>query len=145
VFHGVFMTNTSTITTQADLHEAWRRLIHPLGFSSRCLWLMFIDADGVPVPQLTELTDLPGRPTPADVTGLERFLVHFGGTGIRLAVFVGSPGSGLPTADDRAWAEGIYLACRGADVPSETVHLGTSTAITPLPLERPLDELRATG
>jgi hypothetical protein len=139
------MTNTSTITTQADLQQVWRRLIHPLGFNSRCLWLMFIDPDGVPVPQLTELTDLPDRPAPADVAGLERFLGHFGGTGIRLAVFVGSRGSGLPSADDRAWAEAIYLACRGADVPCETVHLGTSTAITPLPLERPLHELRATG
>jgi hypothetical protein len=142
--HGGFMT-TTPITTQADLHQAWHRLIHPLGFRSRCLWLMFIDPDGVPVPQLTELTDLPERPAPADVAGLERFLGHFGGTGIRLAVFVGSPGSGLPDADDRAWAEAIYLACRRADVRSETVHLGTSTAITPLPLERPLDDLRATG
>jgi hypothetical protein len=139
------MTNAPTITTQADLHQAWRRLIHPLGFRSRCLWLMFIDQDGRPVPQLTELTDLPERPTAADVAGLERFLGHFGDTGIRLAVFVGSRGSGLPDADDRAWAEAIYLACRGAHVPCETVHLGTSTSITPLPLERPLDELRATG
>lgn len=139
------MTNTDTITTQAELHAAWRRLIHPLGFGSRCLWLMFIDPDGVPVPQLTELTDLPVRPAPADTAGLERFLSHFGGTGIRLAVFVGSPGSGLPSADDRAWAEAIYLACHRADVHCETVHLGTSTAITPLPLERPIDELRATG
>lgn len=136
---------TTPITTQSELHQTWRRLIHPLGFSSRCLWLMFIGPDAVPVPQLTELTDLPERPTAADVSGLERFLSHFGGTGIRLAVFVGSRGSGLPGADDRAWAEAIYLACRGAEVPCETVHLGTSTAITPLPLERPLDELRATG
>lgn len=139
------MTHTPTITTQADLHQAWRRLIHPLVFRSRCLWLMFIDPNGVPVPQLTELADLPDRPAPADVAGLERFLGHFGGTGIRLAVFVGSRGSGLPSADDRAWAEAIYVACRGADVPCETVHLGTSTAITPLPLERPLHGLRATG
>ena len=139
------MTNTSSINTQADLHQAWRRLIHPLGFGSRCLWLMFIDPDGVPVPQLTELTELPDQPARADVTGLQRFLDHFEGTGIRLAVFVGRRGSGLPSADDRAWAEAIYLACQRADVPCETVHLGTSTAITPLPLERPLHGLQATG
>ncbi|WP_310526002.1 hypothetical protein [Nocardioides sp.] len=138
------MTNTP-ITTQANLHQAWRGLIHPLGFSSRCLWLMFLDPDGMPVPQLTELTDLPDRPAPADVAALERFLGHFGGTGIRLAVFVGSRGSGLPGADDRAWADAIYLACGRASVACETVHLGTSTAITPLPCERPLDGLGATG
>jgi hypothetical protein len=136
---------TTPITTQSELHQAWRRLIDPLGFRSRCLWLMFLASDGVPVPQLTELTDLPERPTSADVAGLERFLVHFGGTGIRLAVFVGSRGSGLPGPDDREWAEVIYLACRRADVPCETVHVGTSTAITPLPLERAVDDLRATG
>lgn len=138
------MTN-APITTQSDLHQTWRRLIQPLGFSSRCLWLMFLDPDGVPVPQLTELADLPDRPAPAEVSGLERFLRHFGGTGVRLAVFVGRRGSGLPGADDRAWAEAIYVACAQAEVPCETVHLGTSTAITPLPLERPLDELRAAG
>ena len=139
------MTDIAPIQTQADLHATWRRLIQPLGFGSRCLFLMFIDPEGVPVPQLTELTDLPARPAPGDTAGLERFLGHFGGSGIRLAVFVGSPGSGLPSADDRAWAEAIYLACHRVDVRCETVHLGTSTAITPLPLERPLDELRATG
>ncbi len=44
---------------QADLEDAWRTLMEPLGFSRRSLWLMFIDADDRAMPQLTEIEDLP--------------------------------------------------------------------------------------
>ena len=47
------------IHAQADLEDAWRTLMEPLGFSRRSLWLMFIDADDRPMPQLTEIEDLP--------------------------------------------------------------------------------------
>lgn len=145
LIHCEHMTTNTPIRTQDDLRDAWRRVMDPLSFRSRCLWLMLIDADGVPLPQLTKLTDLPDRPTLADQAGLERFLHHFSGTEVRVAVFVGRPDTGLPSADDRAWSEAIYLACDRAAVFVETVHVGTSAAITTLPLEWCIDELRATG
>ena len=46
--------------SQADLEEAWRHLIRPLGFHRRSVWLMLIDAEGRPTPVVTEVTDSRG-------------------------------------------------------------------------------------
>ena len=49
----------TAVHSQADLEEAWRHLIRPLGFHRRSVWLMLIDAEGRPTPVVTEVTDLP--------------------------------------------------------------------------------------
>ena len=78
---------------QADLEDAWRTLMEPLGFSRRSLWLMFIDADDRPMPQLTEIEDLPLALGDDDLQGLERLLSHFRDTG---------PPPGLPAEPTRS-------------------------------------------
>ncbi len=134
-------TDRLIITTQSDLHEAWLRLMQPLGFAGRSLWLMFISADGAPVPQLTEITDLPERPTTSDVESMGRFLSHFEGSDIRLGVLLTRPGAGIPDHDDHAWVGAAYQACRDAQVRCEVVHVATATAVTPVPM----DALRASA
>ena len=135
------MTSQPIIRTQSDLHRAWVRLVQPLVFGRRSLWLLFIGADHRPMAQVTEVADLPSRPGDADRASLLRFLSHVGGGGLRLGVLVARPGSGLPDADDRAWADAVYAACREAELPCETVHVATATAITPLPM----DDLRVSA
>lgn len=134
-------TDSPIITTQSDLHEAWVRLMQPLGFAGRSLWLMFISSDGDPVPQLTEITALPERPTVRDVESMGRFLSHFDGSDIRLGALLTRPGTGVPDPDDHAWASAVYDACRDAHVSCDVVHVATATAITPVPL----DALRASA
>jgi hypothetical protein len=136
------MTNQPIIRTQSDLHRAWVRLIQPLGFGRRSLWLLFIGADHRPMAQVTEVADLPSRPGEAETASLVRFLSQVGGDSeLRVGVLVTRPGSGLPDADDRAWADAVYGACRDAEMSCETVHVATATAITPLPM----DELRVSA
>ena len=47
------------VLTDLDLERLWRAVLEPLGFSTRRLWVMMIDADNRPVPQLTEIDDVP--------------------------------------------------------------------------------------
>ena len=84
------------IHTQADLEDAWRTLMEPLGFSRRSLWLMFIDTDDRPLPQVTEIEDIPPVLDDEDRLGLQRLLAHFGGTGLRPAFLISRPGAGRP-------------------------------------------------
>ncbi len=132
---GLMTTDRPIIATQSDLHEAWLRLMRPLGFAGRSLWLMFISADGDPVPQLTEITDLPARPSTRDVESMEHFLSHFGGSDIRLGVLVTRSGAGGPDHDDHAWVSAVHDACRQAHVSCDVVHVATATAVTPVPLD----------
>ena len=64
------MTYQPTIRTQHDLEEAWRFLMHPLGFSGRSTWFMLIDADGRPVPQITQIEEADRPPAPGEIAGL---------------------------------------------------------------------------
>ena len=106
---GLMTTDRPIIATQSDLHEAWLRLMRPLGFAGRSLWLMFISADGDPVS-------------------------HFGAD-IRLGVLVTRSGAGVPDHDDHAWVSAVYDACRQAHVSCHVVHVATATAVTPVPLD----------
>lgn len=139
--HGGGMTMQPIIRTQSDLHRAWLRLVQPLGFGRRSLWLLFIGPDHRPIGQITEVADLPTRPRAGDTAGLTRFLSQVGGADLRVGVLVSRPGAGLPDADDRAWADAVYGACRDAEMRCETVHVATATAITPVPR----DDLRVSA
>lgn len=130
------MTYEPIINTQADLEEAWRFLMGPLGFGGESLWLMFIRPDGIPIPQLSEIEDCAAPPPPGEAAGFADFLGHFASAdepGLRLAVLRTRPGSSGPTDRDRQWAAIVYDACRTANLPAEVVHLATDQDIYPLP------------
>ena len=81
---------------QADLEDVWRSLMEPLGFSRRSLWLMFIDTDDRPMPQMTEIEDLPVVLGDEELLGLQSLLAHFRDTGLRPAFLLSRPGSRRP-------------------------------------------------
>ena len=120
---------------QADLEDAWRTLMEPLGFSRRSLWLMFIDADDRPMPQLTEIEDLPLALGDDDLQGLERLLSHFRDTGLRPAFLLSRPGAGGLTAADRRCAAQVLEACRAAAMQAEVMHVATDTVLAPVPMD----------
>ena len=123
------------IHSQADLEDAWRTLMEPLGFSRRTLWLMFIDTDDRPVPQVTEIQDIPPVLDAEDRLGLVRLLEHVGGTGLRPAFLISRPGPGGPTDDDRRCARQVVEACRAARVSAEVVHVASDTDLVPVPMD----------
>lgn len=126
------------LRTQADLEAAWRRLIQPLGWSSRRLWLMLIGPDDRPIPQLLEVSEMPEQLDEECVADIARFLVRVREEVLadgRLALLLCRPGAGLPTVADREAAAALYAACRERGVPMEVVHLATDADIMPLPAD----------
>ena len=94
------MTDTTPfrplIRTQAELQRAWQRLLSPLGFSGQSIWMLVIDEDDHPLPQVTEITEaeLDGDITPEDFS---RLLVHLKQAGldtVRFAFLRSRPGPG---------------------------------------------------
>lgn len=136
----VAMTQTPfspIIHTQSDLEYAWRRLMGPWAFGGHSVWIMFI-VENRPIPQLTEITEALDSPSPESLGGLTEVLRRLAEDvtrGARVAFLRSRPGSDLVTADDRAWAEGLYAAAHRAEVPCEVIHLGTRGAIRALPAD----------
>lgn len=125
------------IRSQADLEDAWRHLMRPLGFGRRSLWLMLVCDDDRPLPQLTEIADLPPRPTSGHQREFGHFLGHLAAMipDGRFAFLLTRPGSGGPDHVDRQWAATLYDVAREAGVPCEVVHVATDDTVAPIPMD----------
>ena len=114
------MTYRPTISSQSDLEATWRHLMTPLGFRDHSVWLMLIDADDRPLPQLTEIGDAADVPDEAQVAQLGTFigmLVSDVLPGGRVAFLRSRPGSDGVTDADRSFAAALYAATAAAGVP----------------------------
>jgi hypothetical protein len=124
------------IQTQADLETAWRRLVNPLGFHCRSLWLLMIGGDDRPIPSMTEIADLPDEPDERASKGLGELLQLLPpDDGGRWALLLSRPGSHPTDESDRSWAAAFYDTMRRHDVPHEVIHLATDAEILPVPLD----------
>ena len=140
------MTYRPTIRTQQDLQDAWRFLMSPLGFSTTSTWIMLIDADDQPVPQVTQIDDPDRPPTRDDLAGLVDVVKELRDElvpGGRVAFLRSRPGRPAISRDDRAYASGLYDACRLAELPIEVVHLACDTDVVPLPMDDALPDSAA--
>lgn len=84
----------ATVHSQSDLEALWRRLMEPLGFSGRTLWMLIIGPGGQVLREIVQITEMPPEPRPGELDPLATFLGHLGlepGDDIRLA-FLFSPG-----------------------------------------------------
>ena len=121
------------VRTQADLHRHFRALMGSLGFSSTSLWLAFFDEDGGSVPFLQQIEDLPDVPTHDDLASLMRLCDYvLGMAGVpdgSVGFLLSRPGGPGVTAGDRAWASGLTVAAREADVRAFAVHLANDTEL----------------
>ncbi len=127
-----------TITTQADLERLWRVLMRPLGFTETSLWAMLVDADGRPVPTLTEITELADLPDPGETRSMAAFLGDLlaeHGPGGRVRSSATRPGRGRARPEDLAWAAALHAALDAAGVPAHVVHLATDDQVLPMPLD----------
>ena len=114
-----------TIRTQADLEEAWRTLMGPLGFSQHSVWLMLVDASDRPDPHLSRIDEADDPPTTAELSGFAEMLRTLHAElvpGGRVAFLRSRPGPAGVTADDRAWAAALHEIGRRAGVPVDVVH-----------------------
>ncbi|HEU5038939.1 MAG TPA: hypothetical protein VFT70_18170 [Nocardioides sp.] len=129
-------TYEPTVHTQADLHEVWRHLMEPLGFSDHSIWMLRIDAARRALPQVVQIAEAEDLPATVEGHGLPEVLRMLDASepGHSYAFLRSRPGRGVTRAD-RAWAAFLYDAGRVAGVEVEVVHLATDEDIVPLPLD----------
>jgi hypothetical protein len=133
------------IRSQAELLDAWRRLIRPLGFHRRSLWLLMIDRDSRPIPAMTEITDLPDAPDEDTTGGVGHLLGHLvpEGDAGRWALLLSRPGAHSTDESDRLWVGALYDTLRQHGVPHDVIHLATDVEIRPVPLDEVTGYVRA--
>lgn len=108
-----------------DLYRHWARLLGPLGFDRRSLWLGFIDADARMNSGVTCIEDLPVR---ADldhcrhVLELCRHIVGDPPTRQSVAMLLTRGGRDPMGADDRTWGRGLTTAARERGLDRWPVH-----------------------
>ena len=122
------------IRTQSDVERLWRRLMSPLGFSSSSLWMVFIESRR-PLPQITEVENLPAAPDDTVADGLVRALENLATPHASLAFLRTRPGSGSPDACDLAWARTLYAVGNRAQIELETIHLAHDHDVLPIPMD----------
>jgi len=116
------------IRTQADLHQHWRALMGPLGFSRPALWIQFLGEDDRADGRITKVEELTDRPDGLMLINLMLVceqLLDSDLPGGRVAFLYSRPGSRVVTDDDRAWAMALMLSAREAGVSFEPIHLAT--------------------
>jgi hypothetical protein len=131
------------LRTQADVEAAWRHLINPLGWPEPRLWFMFVDAEGVPFPQLCQIEEVPSEIADdgaTNVATLMHDLIQEHGFD-RVELLLCRPGGGPPNRSDRKNAAELYGACAVAAVPLDVIHLATDQDFWPIPLDA-LGEIR---
>lgn len=128
------------VTDAEVLRRRWRSLMGPEGFGRRSLWLILLDADGVQLPVVMPIDDVPARPDVAMMDGLGAVVkqvleadshVH------SVAALLSRPGGDLATAADWAWAREVGRAFARAEVPTWPVHLATAGRVQRLTLDQP--------
>ncbi|WP_432476669.1 hypothetical protein [Nocardioides sp. GXQ0305] len=140
------MTFRPTIRTQQDLEDTWRHLMGPLGFSRETIWLMLIDRDDQPFPQLTQIDDATTPPSGDELAGFTALvgeLCSEFAPGGRVAFLRSRPGPGGLTTRDRAWARALYDVGRLGDVPVDVVHRACNTDLVPVPMDEALPDSAA--
>jgi hypothetical protein len=132
-------THRTLVRSQADLEAVWKVLMGRQtaggGFGGHSLWLLLIDSDDVPAPQVIEITDAVEPPDDFMVSSLAVFLEHLSEDAPRFAFLRSRPGHGGLTAEDRAWARSLYEAGRRAGVPLEVVHRACDHDLVAVPMD----------
>lgn len=135
-----------TIRTQQDLEGAWRHLMGPLGFSGPSLWFVMVTADDQLVPHISQMEGAASPPTPDEVASLAGLMTELRDEfvpGGRIAFLRTRPGAPGITADDRAWARGLYDVGRVAGIPIEVVHRACDHDLVPIPMDDALPDSAA--
>ena len=127
------------IRNRVDLEHLWRALMGELGFSRRCLWLLFLTPDGRPGP-LIPIDDLPDGPYDVpvdDLVALCREILQGPGGGGSVAFLITRPGRDPWHIGDRAWGRYLTAAAQelgGEDVGGRVwpVHRANDAALVPV-------------
>jgi len=125
------------IRTADELTRRWEQLLEPPVFGRRSLWLMWLDDDGLMLPVVVPVDDVPPVPDRTMLSGL----MHLHDTvaeerlngGGHLAMALCRPGHPAITADDGEWAEALdHLLGDGRIDAGWSLHLAAGGTVIPI-------------
>jgi len=124
------------IRSAEELTAHWTALLDPPIFGARSLWLMWLHDDGLPLPLIIPVDDIPRVPDHAMLGGL--LSVHDGvssdhlGGGGHLAMALCRPGRPEITEDDDCWLEALAEVLDDALDGNWSLHLAAAGRVQPL-------------
>src|SRR3954469_21200760 len=125
------------IRSAEELTARWAAMLEPPVFGARSLWLMWLDHEGLTLPVVLPVDDIPPVPQAAMLEGLRQ--LHLGiaqdrlTRGGHLAMALCRPGQPQATKYDDAWAEGLREALGGLPLAqSWSLHLAAGGSVLPL-------------
>jgi hypothetical protein len=95
------------VRSAVELTARWSDLLEPPVFGARSLWLAWLRTDGLMLPIVTPIDDIPLRPEAGlmpGLRGLHEAVAASEPEPLHLATALCRPGRPLVSADDAAWA-----------------------------------------
>jgi hypothetical protein len=122
------------VRSAAELTDRIATLVDPPVFSRRELWLLWIDSDGLQLPLIVPVDDIPVGFDDRLAPGL--LALHDGATdsaeGFHLALVLCRPGRPTPTGDDHEWAARLHDVLDDDLDGTWSLHLAAGGSVTPL-------------
>jgi hypothetical protein len=127
---------SSPVLSPTELTSRWSDLLEPPVFAARSLWLAWLGSDGVMLPLLIPVEDLPRLPDPALVDGLRTahgaVVEKTGADDLHLAMALCRPGNPAVNRTDAAWSEALRTGVGEQLSGSWSLHLAASGTVTPI-------------
>ena len=125
------------IRSADDLTHRWAGLLEPPIFGARSLWLTWLDDDGLMLPVVVPVDDIPAVPARTLLSGLLDLHTavaeqHLAGDDGHLAMALCRPGRPEVTENDDEWAEALQLALGDRIDGTWSLHLAAAGHVAPL-------------
>jgi hypothetical protein len=125
------------IRSAEELTARWADMLEPPVFGAHSLWLTWIDHEGLMLPVVLPVDDIPPVPDAGMLDGLRQ--LHIGiaqdrlSRGEHLAMALCRPGRPIVTKYDKAWVEGLREALDGLPLGQTwSLHLAAGGSVLPL-------------
>ena len=123
------------VLSAVELTARWSDLLEPPVFAARSLWLAWVRADGLMLPVVTPIDDVPLRPEPDLMPGLRALHKAVAASEpepLHLATALCRPGRPLVSADDAAWAATLREEVGDRIDGTWSLHLAAGGSVLPL-------------
>lgn len=126
---------SAPLTTDADVLDRVGSCIDQQSRARRSLWLMFLDSDGIQLPVLVPVDDMPEHPAPADARALCHVIAHVlldaapGGSAV---ISLTRPGTGVVRGSDQQWNNALHKAAASEGAMIRMVCLATKDGVSRL-------------
>jgi hypothetical protein len=123
------------VRSAVELTARWSDLLEPPVFGTRELWLAWVGDDGLMLPLVTPIEDIPLRPERDLMPGLRGLHDTVAGlhpTPVHLAMALCRPGPPTVIADDASWAEALRAEVGDHLDGPWSLHLAAGGSVLPI-------------